>query len=118
MQITTIGLDIAKHVFQVHSIDAEEKVVVRKRSDARNRAGAHGGSEEGDRFRSLLYSHNRRGSPVANFLRVCRQCDGSIEDDACYRGRRPCDASPRVETESCPCGSGKTEKRAATCSEL
>ena len=30
MQITTIGLDIAKHVFQVHGIDAEEKVVVRK----------------------------------------------------------------------------------------
>src|SRR3974390_1714020 len=30
MQITTIGLDIAKHVFQVHGIDANEKVVVRK----------------------------------------------------------------------------------------
>jgi transposase len=30
MQITTIGLDIAKNVFQVHCIDAAEKVVVRK----------------------------------------------------------------------------------------
>ena len=30
MQISTIGLDIAKHVFQVHGIDAAEKVVVRK----------------------------------------------------------------------------------------
>ena len=30
MQITTIGLDIAKNVFQLHGIDAEEKVVVRK----------------------------------------------------------------------------------------
>src|ERR1700738_3116533 len=30
MQITTSGLDIAKNVFQVHSIDAAEKVVVRK----------------------------------------------------------------------------------------
>jgi transposase len=30
MQITTIGLDIAKHVFQVHGIDAAEKVIVRK----------------------------------------------------------------------------------------
>ena len=30
MQITTIGFDIAKHVFQVHGIDADEKVVVRK----------------------------------------------------------------------------------------
>ena len=29
MQITTIGLDIAKNVFQVHGIDAGEKVVVR-----------------------------------------------------------------------------------------
>jgi transposase len=30
MQITTIGLDIAKNVFQVHGIDQAEKVVVRK----------------------------------------------------------------------------------------
>jgi transposase len=30
MQITTIGLDIAKHIFQVHGIDVAEKVVVRK----------------------------------------------------------------------------------------
>ena len=30
MQITTIGLDIAKNVFQVHGIDGAEKVVVRK----------------------------------------------------------------------------------------
>jgi len=30
MQITTIGLDIAKNVFQVHGIDAAEKAVVRK----------------------------------------------------------------------------------------
>ena len=30
MQITTIGLDNAKNVFQVHGIDANEKVVVRK----------------------------------------------------------------------------------------
>jgi hypothetical protein len=28
MQITTIGLDIAKNVFQVHDINAAEKVVV------------------------------------------------------------------------------------------
>jgi len=30
MQITTIGLDIAKNVFQVHGIDAAEKVAIRK----------------------------------------------------------------------------------------
>ena len=31
MDVTTIGLDIAKNVFQVHGIDAAEKVIVRKR---------------------------------------------------------------------------------------
>src|SRR6266536_636060 len=30
MQVTTIGLDIAKNVFQVHGINAAEKVIVRK----------------------------------------------------------------------------------------
>jgi transposase len=30
MQITTVGLDIAKNVFQVHGIDSDEKVVIRK----------------------------------------------------------------------------------------
>ncbi len=30
MQITTIGLDIAKNLFQVHGIDAREKVIIRK----------------------------------------------------------------------------------------
>ena len=29
MQVTTIGLDIAKNVFQVRAIDSDEKVVVR-----------------------------------------------------------------------------------------
>jgi len=31
MQITTIGLDLAKHVFQVHGIDADGHVVLRRR---------------------------------------------------------------------------------------
>ena len=30
MQVTTIGLDLAKHVFQIHGIDAAEKVVIKK----------------------------------------------------------------------------------------
>ena len=30
-QITTIGLDIAKHVFQVHGVDAAGNVVIRPR---------------------------------------------------------------------------------------
>ena len=28
--VTTVGLDLAKHVFQVHSVDASERVVVAK----------------------------------------------------------------------------------------
>jgi transposase len=31
MQVTTIGLDIAKRVFQVHGVDAAGAVVVRKK---------------------------------------------------------------------------------------
>lgn len=31
MEATTIGLDIAKHVFQVHGADAEGKAVLRKK---------------------------------------------------------------------------------------
>ena len=30
-EITTVGLDLAKHVFQVHGIDAEGTTVLRKR---------------------------------------------------------------------------------------
>ena len=30
MQVATIGLDLAKHVFQIHGIDAAEKVVIRR----------------------------------------------------------------------------------------
>jgi hypothetical protein len=30
MQVTTIGLDMAKNVFQVHGMDVAEKVIVRK----------------------------------------------------------------------------------------
>ena len=30
-EITTIGLDLAKHVFQVHGIDAQGTTVLRKR---------------------------------------------------------------------------------------
>ena len=30
MQITMLGLDIAKNVFQVHGINSNEKIVVRK----------------------------------------------------------------------------------------
>ena len=35
-QIVTIGLDIAKSVFQVHGVDESGAVIVRRRSDGRN----------------------------------------------------------------------------------
>ena len=31
MQVTTIGLDIAKRVFQVHGVDAADAAVIRKK---------------------------------------------------------------------------------------
>lgn len=30
MDVTTIGIDLAKHVFQVHAVDAAGRVVIRK----------------------------------------------------------------------------------------
>ena len=32
--VITVGLDLAKHVFQVHGVDASGRVVVARRSDA------------------------------------------------------------------------------------
>jgi transposase len=31
MEITTIGLDLAKHVFQIHGVDEAARVVVKRR---------------------------------------------------------------------------------------
>src|SRR5215211_8682467 len=31
MQVTTIGLDLAKHIFQLHGIDAQGRIVLRRR---------------------------------------------------------------------------------------
>jgi transposase len=31
MQVTTIGLDLAKHIFQIHGIDAQGRIVLRRR---------------------------------------------------------------------------------------
>ena len=42
MQITTIGLDIAKNVFQVHGVDGDEKVVVRKQLRRSSAINMHG----------------------------------------------------------------------------
>ena len=52
MQISTIGLDIAKNVFQVHGIDAAEKVVVRKRLPPAARIAAHASNH------AVAFSHD------------------------------------------------------------
>ncbi len=36
MEVTTIGLDIAKSVFQVHGVDANGKVIVRRQIKRRD----------------------------------------------------------------------------------
>jgi transposase len=41
--ITTVGLDIAKSVFQVHAIDAEGNVIVRRQKCRRRNAENFGG---------------------------------------------------------------------------
>jgi transposase len=47
MQVTPVGLDIAKHVFRVHGIDQDGQVLIRRqlrRSEMMNRSGIPGGS--------------------------------------------------------------------------
>ena len=43
MDITTIGFDLAKTVFQVHGADGEGRPVLRRKRAPREGAGARGG---------------------------------------------------------------------------
>ena len=43
-EVTTIGLDLAKHVFQVHGVDAEGATVLRKQLRRGQVLGFHAGS--------------------------------------------------------------------------
>jgi transposase len=63
MNITTIGLDIAKHVFPVHGVDAHEKVVVRKAF--------------------------RRGQMIAFFSALPRGIMGTKMTHSCYNRSNP-----------------------------
>ena len=51
MNVTTIGLDLAKSVFQVHGIDAGRVVKVVENSAARVRR--HGGRDQAAKSRSV-----------------------------------------------------------------
>jgi hypothetical protein len=57
-EITTIGLDLAKHVFQVHGIDAQGTTVLRKCADKYWRSSA---AFHAVWCGSLLLSCRRRG---------------------------------------------------------
>jgi Ion channel len=44
MHITTVGLDLAKQVFQVHGVDEQGKVVIRKQLRRKEAQSVHPGS--------------------------------------------------------------------------
>jgi transposase len=45
--VTRIGLDIAKSVFQVHGVDAEGKVIIRRKLKRRQRPCTNGSFRSG-----------------------------------------------------------------------
>jgi transposase len=56
--VTTIGLDIAKSVFQVHGVDAEGNVVIRRQRGATYWHSSKSCSRVPGRYRSLRSSHH------------------------------------------------------------
>jgi hypothetical protein len=54
-EITTIGLDLAKHVFQVHGIDAQGTTVLRKRLRRGQDQESTGASFDASRWRTLTF---------------------------------------------------------------
>ena len=78
MQVTTIGLHLAKHWFQVHGVDANGRIVVRRRLQ---RSGVI------PYFRSLAPC--LVGAAVAvNYLERADEAAGAISRRAGYRARR------------------------------
>jgi transposase len=58
--VTTIGLDIAKSVFQVHGVDAAGQVLIREVSGQRKVHNAASGRHDGpDRFLDMIYVHRK-----------------------------------------------------------
>jgi len=78
MQMTTIGLDIAKNAFQVHGIDASEKVVVPQATSARPNAGV---------FRGTAALAGRHGGVKAYVKR--NKNDAADAEAICEAVRRP-----------------------------
>jgi hypothetical protein len=93
MQITTIGLDLVKHWFQVHGVDVNGRVVVRRRlwrsgvipyfrsiepSDARK--GKHG-----QRSRLVLRARSAQRSDILHRSRRCLGSRGHKMSSGCGR---------------------------------
>ena len=69
--VTTIGLDIAKSVFQIHGVDAEGNVVVRRKLKRRSLLS----SRSYRRVSSALRLAHHRIIGRANFRRLGTPCD-------------------------------------------
>ena len=65
MEITTIGLDLAKHVFQVHAIAADGTVVLKKRLRRGQVYSFFAGAEALSRGRGGLRHRALLGAPAS-----------------------------------------------------
>ena len=81
MQITTIGLDLAKHWFQIHGVDAAGKLVVKRRlrraevigfCDARQKAREGRRARQQDRADRLGGDETRRSLSAKGEIRRAR----------------------------------------------
>jgi hypothetical protein len=79
MQITTIGLDIAKNVFQVHGIDGSEKVVPRAPSIHDPKATIESNSKRRVQLNCVLYTRRETLEPR------CRQRNEFAPASVAYR---------------------------------
>ena len=94
MQVTTVGLDLAKRIFQVHGVDAAGKVVIRRKlqriRDRRllRRSSGLPGGDRSMRYRTSLGPANRSIWPSgAADPPVLRQTLCSSQQDRCCRCR-------------------------------
>ena len=124
-QATTIGLDIAKHVFQVHGADAAGHVLFRKRITRGKLLGflaaqapcvvameACAGAHYWAREIAKLGHHVRLIAPayVKPFTKGRRKNDAADAEAICEAAQRPSMRFVPVKTES--------SRRTASCSEL
>ena len=54
--VTTVGLDLAKHVFQIHAVDVDGRIVITSALRRKDVLSFFGSSALHHRFRSLRFS--------------------------------------------------------------